>query len=142
MDRIPKRSLAVLTCMDARVDPFRILRAALGDIHVIRNAGGLVTDDALRSLVISQRFLNTNRIIVMMHTDCGMQGLDDDQAAASIAEETGHRPPFRLGGFDDLESELRHGVERLRGSDHLPHRDQISGSVYDVTSQTLKSVVP
>lgn len=142
MDRIPKRSLAVLACMDARVDPFRVLRAALGDIHVIRNAGGLVTDDALRSLVISQRFLNTNRIIVMMHTDCGMQGLDDDVAAAAIAEDVGRRPPFALGGFDDLESELLQGVERLRGSDLLLHRDQISGSVYDVTTHTLKSVVP
>jgi carbonic anhydrase len=139
--RTPKRRRAVVTCMDIRVDPLPALSLRAGDAHVIRNAGGVITDDVLRSLIVSQRKLHTTAIDVMMHTDCGMLGLDEEGLADEIAGETGR--PFRASfhGFADLETELRRGVEVLRASAALPRRDQIRGHVFDVTTQRVRKVV-
>ena len=137
---MPKRKQAVVTCMDTRLDPLRMLNAAIGDLHVIRNAGGLVTADVERSLVISQRRLRTTRIDVIMHTGCGMNGLDEDALRAEIVA-AGAEPPSRFGSFADLEGELRRGVALLRSNPVLKNRTQIRGYVYDVSTSTLKLLV-
>jgi carbonic anhydrase len=121
----PRRRIAVLTCMDARIDPLAVLGLELGDAHVIRNAGGLVTDDAIRSLGVSQRALGTTEIVVVMHEDCGMEGA-----------------PEELGGFDDLETELRNGLARLRDSDALVTRDRIRGLVFDPHTGSVREADP
>ncbi len=121
----PRRGIAVLTCMDARIDPLAVLGLELGDAHVIRNAGGLVTDDAIRSLSASQKLLGTSEIVVLMHEDCGMDG-----------------GPKELGGFDDLEAELRNGLARLRESDALVTRDRIRGLVLDPHTGSVREVDP
>lgn len=136
----PSRQLAVISCMDARVDPIRILNAVPGEIHVIRNAGGLVTDDVLRSLLISQHRLGTRRVLVMMHTDCGMLGLSDDAERDRIAEETGERPPFALGGFRHLEERLAQSVDAVRSSGFLLHTDSVTGAIYDIDQDRLSTV--
>ena len=125
--------------MDARIDPWRLLNAGLGDIHVIRNAGALVTPDAERSLVVSQRALNTTRIDVIMHTRCGMLGFDDAGANAELAEAGA--PPINFGGFGDLETELRRGVAHLRSNPALLHRNAVRGYLYDIDSAQLRLVV-
>ena len=137
---VPKRKQVVVTCMDTRLDPLRMLNAAIGDLHVLRNAGGLVTADVERSLVISQRRLQTTRIDVIMHTSCGMNGLDEDALRAEIAS-AGAEPPSRFGSFADLEAELRRGVALLRSNPALQNRTQIRGYVYDLGTSTLKLVV-
>jgi carbonic anhydrase len=119
----PRRKLAVLTCMDARIEPLSLLRLEVGDAHVIRNAGGLVTDDALRSLSASQSMLDTEEIVLVMHEDCGMQGAPRD-----------------IGGFEDLEATLRDGMERLRTSEELAARDQIRGFIFDPETGALREV--
>jgi carbonic anhydrase len=121
----PRRKLAVLACMDARMDLFLMLGLARGDAHIIRNAGGLVTDDALRSLVVSQRLLGTEEIVVLMHDGCGLHG---------AAEE-------HLGAFADLEATLRSGLARLRSSPELPARDRIRGFIFDPESGALREVM-
>src|SRR5688572_27184691 len=121
----PRRGLAVLTCMDARIEPLSLLGLEVGDAHVIRNAGGLVTDDAVRSLGVSQRALGTSEIVVVMHEDCGMEGASAE-----------------LGGFDDLETELREGLARLRESDALVTRDRIRGLVFDPHTGSVREVDP
>ncbi len=138
----PSRRLAVLTCMDARIDPWRLLDAGLGEIHVVRNAGGLVTDDAIRSLVISQRILRTRRVDVIMHTQCGLHRLDERSLIRAIRRDDPGSDLSELGSFTDLEAELRRGVERLRSTAALPHRDRIRGHVYDVDSGRLSLIVP
>lgn len=138
----PARHHAIVTCMDVRVDPLAAVSMRQGDAHVIRNAGGIVSTDALRSLVISQRKLGTRSIDVMMHTHCGVLGLDQAELAAEVAVDApGSRVPD-FHGFADLEAELRRGVEMLRTSPLLPARDRIRGLVFDVATQRAAVVVP
>lgn len=136
----PGRKVAVLACMDARLDPNRALGLTEGDAHVIRNAGGVVTDDAIRSLTISQRLLGTTEIILIHHTDCGMLTFREDEVKASIAEDTGIRPPFAFEAFDDLEGDVRQSIARIKASPFLPHTDAVRGFVYEVESGRLREV--
>jgi len=136
----PARRVAVLACMDARLDPARVLGLEEGDAHVIRNAGGVVTDDAIRSLAISQHLLGTEEVILIHHTRCGMLGLSDDEFGARLERESGERPPWPALGFDDLEQSVRNSIDRLERSPFLPHRDRIRGFVYDVESGRLHEV--
>lgn len=135
--RIPRRHLAVVTCMDARIDPFRTLNAQVGDIHVLRNAGGVVTDDVVRSLVISTRVMSVSRVQLIMHTDCGAMGLDQ----AAIERQTGRKLPFDLHAVSNLEEELARGVERLRTDPLLDLPAGVTGYVYHVDSGRLARVV-
>lgn len=135
----PSKKVAVLACMDARMDVHRILGLAEGDAHVIRNAGGAVTEDAIRSLLVSQRILGTREVIVIHHTDCGMAGLREEEVAKEIEEETGIVPPFPLGGFADLEQHVRDSVAKIRGNPLLPV-DEVRGFVYDVATGALREV--
>jgi carbonic anhydrase len=130
--RVPARRTAIVTCMDARIDPLAALGMHLGDAHVIRNAGGLVTDDAIRSLAISQRMLHTRSVVIVGHTDCGLEGLDDDEALRSIKAGTGHAPPWRPGGFTSVDETVRESVRAVRESPFVPHRDDVRGYVHDV----------
>lgn len=133
----PAKRLAVVTCMDGRIDPLRVLGMGLGDIHMIRNAGGIVTEDVLRSLLVSQRMLGTREVLIFMHTDCGLAGLDDKRERAAAEAELGHRVPFEFGGFSDLEARVRASVLAAQICQYLPHRDQITGGIYDVESAVL-----
>ena len=135
----PRRKLAVLACMDARLDPHTLLGLELGDAHVIRNAGGLVTDDAVRSLSASQRLLGTEEVVVMMHDDCGLEGASDEEFARALSEE-GAQPGWRLGAFDDVEAVLRDGLARLRASPELPARDDIRGVIFDPRTGTQREI--
>ncbi|HEX6417928.1 MAG TPA: carbonic anhydrase [Acidimicrobiales bacterium] len=137
----PTRRAAVVTCMDARIDLFAALGLALGEVHVIRNAGGIVTDDVLRSLVLSQRKLGTREVLLAQHTDCGLHGLDDDALTAEVEAEAGARPPFAFGGFTDLDASVRASLACLRGAPFVPHRDAVRGFVYDVATGRLREVV-
>jgi carbonic anhydrase len=136
----PARRAAIVTCMDARMDVYAILGLAPGDCHVIRNAGGVVTDDAIRSLTISQRLLGTEEIVVIHHTGCGMLGVDDDAFRASIESDTGIRPPWSAEAFTDLDAEARQSLARLRRSPFLPHGDRARAFVYDVETGRLREV--
>ncbi len=140
LPKSPRKNTAVIACIDARVDPTRILGGEQGDYHVIRNAGGLVTDDALRSLMVSQ-FRGTTRVIVMMHTDCGAMAYPADAERTRLEATTGERIPFDLHPFDDLEGTLRTGVQRLRETSLLPHRNFIRGFIYDVETGRVRTVV-
>jgi carbonic anhydrase len=122
MSARPRKKLAVLACMDARLNPYELLGLERGDAHIVRNAGGLVTDDALLSLSVSQRLLGTEELVVVMHRDCGMEGADEP------------------GGFADVEEELRRGLERLRADQRLPHRDRIRGLIYDPADGSLEEI--
>jgi carbonic anhydrase len=137
----PRLRLAVVTCMDARFDVNRALGLKEGDAHVLRNAGGLVSDDVLRSLVLSQQLLGTTEVMVIQHTDCGVHRLHDDELAARLTTRTGETPPFAFGGFPDLDDSVRNGVQRVRTCPWLPSVDFVRGYVYDVTSATLRQVV-
>jgi carbonic anhydrase len=136
----PARKLAVVACMDARLDVHRILGLEEGEAHVIRNAGGVVTDDAVRSLAISQRLLGTEEIVLIHHTDCGMLTFTDDQVKAQIEADTGIRPAFALEAFPDLERDVRQSVARIQASPFIPHKDHIRGFVYDVHTGRLNEV--
>ncbi|MGH2914659.1 MAG: beta-class carbonic anhydrase [Solirubrobacteraceae bacterium] len=136
----PARKLAVLACMDARLDVYRILGLVPGEAHVIRNAGGLATDDAIRSLAISQRELGTEEILLMHHSGCGMLGLDDAEFAAAIERETGSRPPWAAGGFADLDASVRASIARIRESPFLRHKRAIRGFVYELEAARLREV--
>ena len=138
----PARKLAVVACMDARLNVHRILGLKPGDAHVIRNAGGGVTEDVIRSLTISQRLLGTEEIILIHHTDCGMLTFKDDDVKEQIAGDTGIRPPFALEAFADLEADVRQSKARIEASPFIPHKDQIRGFVYDVKSGRLNEVSP
>ena len=133
----PNKRMAVVTCMDGRIDPMRILAMGLGDIHMIRNAGGIVTEDVLRSLLVSQRLLGTREVLIFMHTDCGLYGLDEPKVRAAAEAETGQRIPFELGAFKDLEARVRASILAAQICRYLPHRDRIAGGVYDVQSAVL-----
>jgi len=136
----PRRKVAVLACMDARMDLFMMLGLKRGDAHIIRNAGGLVTDDALRSLSVSQRLLDTEEIVVVMHRDCGLHGASEDQFAESLARD-GATPTWRLGAFEDLEATLRDGLARLRSSPELRARDLIRGFIFNPEDGVLREIV-
>ena len=136
----PAKKLAVLACMDARLDVHAILGLQPGDAHVIRNAGGVATDDAIRSLVISQRLLGTEAIVLLHHTDCGMLTFSDDELKRQIEAETGIRPPFAFEAFPDLEADVRQSVARIVASPFVPRKDSIRGFVYDVRTGKLQEV--
>lgn len=136
----PRLHLAIVTCMDSRIDMFRIFGLQVGDAHVLRNAGGLVTDDMVRSLVLSQRLLGTREVVVMMHTSCGVHGLRDDDLIARVTAETLEEPPFTFGGFQDLEQSVRDGVQRVRSSPWLPGREFVRGFIYDVETARVHEV--
>lgn len=140
LPRMPAKGVAVLACMDARLDPALALGLGEGDAHVIRNAGGVVTDDAIRSLMISQRLLRTTEILLIQHTDCGMQSITDEDLKERIRQETGHQPPFELGVFADLDEHVRESISRLQASPFIAHKDAIRGFVYDVTSGRLREI--
>jgi carbonic anhydrase len=135
----PRRKVAVLSCMDTRIDLFPMLGLQRGDAHIIRNAGGLVTDDAIRSLSSSQRLLGTEEIVVVMHEGCGLHGASEDAFAQALAAD-GVLPTWRLGAFDDIEATLRHSLVRLRSSPELPARDHIRGFIFDPESGALREV--
>ena len=136
----PGRGVAVVACMDARLHVSALLGLEVGDAHIIRNAGGVVTDDAIRSLVISQRLLGTKEIILIHHTDCGMVTFSDDDVKAQIKEDTGIRPPFALEAFPDAADDVRQSIARIKTSPFIPHRDSVRGFVYDVTTGRLREV--
>lgn len=136
----PARRVAVLACMDARLDPAKALGLAEGDAHVIRNAGGVASDDALRSLVISQRLLGTQEIVLIHHTDCGMETFKDDEVKNQIEAATGIRPTFALEAFADAEADVKQTAARIKASPFLPHKT-IRGFVYEVESGRLREVV-
>lgn len=136
----PARKLVVVACMDARLDVHRILGLDAGDAHVIRNAGGVVSDDAIRSIVISQRLLGTREIALIHHTDCGMLTFRDDDVKDAIEADTGLRPAFALEAFGDLEQDVRQSLARIRSSPFIPHKDQARGFVYDCATGRLNEV--
>jgi carbonic anhydrase len=136
----PARKLAVVACMDARVDPAKVLGLNEGDAHVIRNAGGVVSDDALRSLAISQNLLGTEEIILIHHTDCGMLTFTDDEFARKLEQETGSRPDWHAHAFDDLETNLKSSIDKIRSSPFVPKTDNIRGFVYEVETGRLREV--
>jgi carbonic anhydrase len=135
----PGRRVAVLACMDTRIDLFAMLGLRRGDAHLLRNAGGLVTDDAIRSLSVSQRRLGTEEVVVVMHDGCGLLGADDEAFARELAAD-GAAPAWRIGGFADVEQALRDGLARLRSSPELPRRDRINGFVFDPEAGSLRGV--
>lgn len=136
----PGRRVAVVACMDARLNVYGMLGLTEGDAHVIRNAGGVVSDDVVRSLAISQRLLGTREIVLVHHTDCGMLTFRDDELKAQIEADTGLRPPFALEAFADLDADVRQSLRRVRSSPYIPHRDRVRGFVYEVESGRLREV--
>ena len=137
----PSRRTAVVACMDARMDVHRILGLAEGEAHVIRNAGGVVTEDVIRSLLISQRMLGTEEIVLLHHTSCGMQTFRDDEVKDQILAEEGLRPPFALEAFTDLDEDVRQSIARIKASPFVPRKDAIRGFVYEVETGRLREVV-
>jgi len=135
----PRRKVAVLACMDTRIDLFPMLGLQRGDAHIIRNAGGLATDDAIRSLSVSQRLLGTEDVVVVMHEGCGLHGASEDEFAHALAAD-GVLPTWRLGAFADVEATLRDSVARLRSSPELPHRDHVRGFIFDPEDGSLREV--
>jgi carbonic anhydrase len=136
----PSRRVAVVACMDARLDVYRMLGLEEGEAHVIRNAGGVVTDDVIRSLTISQRLLGTREVVLIHHTDCGMVTFTDDALKAQIQQETGIRPSFSFEAFPDLEEDVRQSVRRIQASPFVPHKDNVRGFVYEVETGRLREV--
>jgi carbonic anhydrase len=136
----PAKKLAVVACMDARLDVHKILGIQEGDAHVIRNAGGAVTDDAIRSLAISQRLLGTREIILIHHTDCGMLTFQDDDVKKQIEKETGLRPAFALEAFADLDEDVKQSIARIKASPFIPNKSSVRGFVYDVRTGKLNEV--
>jgi carbonic anhydrase len=137
----PSRHVAVVACMDARLNVYAILGLKDGEAHVIRNAGGVVTDDEIRSLAISQRLLGTTEIILIHHTDCGMLTFTDDDFKAAIAADTGIKPGWAAESFADLDADVRQSVARIKASPFIPRKDAIRGFVFDVTTGKLNEVV-
>ncbi|MEN9507329.1 MAG: hypothetical protein RI958_3255 [Actinomycetota bacterium] len=133
----PKRQLAIVACMDSRMNVFQILGLGYGDAHIIRNAGGVVTDDVIRSLVMSQRFLGTREIVLVHHTNCGLQRVNEDQFKHEIEAETGLRPWWALESFTDPFANVRQSIRRLHLSPFIMHKEHISGFVYDVDTGLL-----
>jgi carbonic anhydrase len=140
LDVQPSRRLAIVTCMDSRLDVFAALGLGDGEAHVLRNAGGVVTDDTIRSLAISQRRLGTREVMLIHHTDCGMEKLTDDGFSEELRAETGTAPTFPIESFSDVEDSVRRSILRVRGSAFVPHRDAVRGFVYDVDTHRLREV--
>ena len=140
LDVRPRRRLAVVTCMDSRLDVFAALGLQDGEAHVQRNAGGVITDDVIRSLAVSQRRLGTRAVMLIHHTDCGMQALTDDGFRAELQEATGVAPAFAIESFTDVDADVRPSVRRVRRSPFLLHTDLVRGFVYDVDSHRLREV--
>ncbi len=136
----PARHLAVLACMDARLDVYRILGLAEGEAHVIRNAGGVVTDDEIRSLAISQRLLGTREIILIHHTDCGMLTFTDEDFRSQLERETGSKPEWAAETFSDLDENVRESIRRITASPFIPQKDAVRGFVFDVATGRLREV--
>ena len=136
----PSRHTAVVACMDARLNVYGVLGLKEGESHVVRNAGGVTTDDVIRSLAISQRLLGTTEIILIHHTDCGMLTFTDDAFKRSIQDETGIKPPWSAESFTDLEEDVRQSIARIKASPFIPHKDAIRGFVFDVATGKLNEV--
>lgn len=136
----PAKGVAVVACMDARLNVYGILGLQEGEAHVIRNAGGVVTDDAIRSLAISQRLLGTREIVLIHHTECGMLTFHDDDFKRSIQDEVGIKPTWSAESFSDLEEDVRQSIKRITASPFLPHTDQVRGFVFDVATGELREV--
>jgi carbonic anhydrase len=136
----PGRKVAIVACMDARLSPFALLGLEVGDAHVIRNAGGVITEDEIRSLAISQRLLGTEEIILLHHTDCGMQTFTDDEFRQSIQEETGIKPTWSAECFSDVDEDLRQSLARIQASPFIPKKDSVRGFVYEVETGRLREV--
>jgi carbonic anhydrase len=137
----PSRHVAVVACMDARLNVYGILGLNDGEAHVIRNAGGVITDDEIRSLTISQRLLGTQEIILIHHTDCGMLTFTDDDFKASIQQDTGIKPEWAAEAFPDLDEDVRQSINRIKASPFIPHKDSVRGFVFDVATGKLNEVV-
>jgi carbonic anhydrase len=140
LPRAPAKRVAVVACMDARLSVYRALGLEEGDAHVIRNAGGVVTDDAIRSLAISQRLLGTEEIILIHHTGCGMLTFSDDEFSASIERDTGIKPGWAAEAFADLDASVRQSIARIKASPFIPRKDSIRGFVYEIESGRLREV--
>jgi len=137
----PGRKIAILACMDARLNPYGLLGLNEGDAHVIRNAGGVVTDDEIRSLSISQRLLGTEEIVLIHHTDCGMLTFTDDEFKRSIQDEVGIKPEWAAESFNDLDEDVRQSIGRIKASPFIPLKDNVRGFVYDVATGILREVI-
>jgi len=137
----PAKRIAVVACMDARLETGALLGLMEGDAHVIRNAGGVVTDDVIRSLTISQRLLGTREVMLIHHTDCGMLTFEDRELKQQIADETGIKPQFAMEAFEDPDVDVRQSIARIKASPYVPHKDQVRGFVYDVETGRLREVV-
>jgi carbonic anhydrase len=140
VDIQPSLRLAIITCMDSRLDVFATLGLEDGQAHILRNAGGVVTDDVIRSLAISQRILQTKFVMVIHHTDCGMEKITDDGFRAQLQADTGVAPAFAIETFTDVEADVRQSVARIRHSQFVPHRDHVRGFIYDVDSHSLSEI--
>jgi carbonic anhydrase len=140
LDLRPSRRLAIVTCMDSRLDVFAGLRLGDGEAHILRNAGGVITDDVIRSLAVSQRRLGTREVMLIHHTDCGMQALTDDGFRAELQQATGVAPAFAIESFKDLDADVRQSILRVRRSPFLLHRDVVRGFVYDVDTHLLREI--
>ena len=136
----PAKGVAVVACMDARLNIYGMLGLQEGDAHVIRNAGGVITDDEIRSLAISQRLLGTREVILIHHTECGMLTFTDDELKAQIQEEVGIKPHFPMESFSDLEEDVRQSIARIQASPFIPHKDSVRGFVYEVETGRLREV--
>lgn len=136
----PSKQVAVVACMDARLNVYGILGLGDGEAHVIRNAGGVVTDDEIRSLAISQRLLGTREIVLIHHTECGMLTFTDDAFKRSLQDETGIKPSWAVEAFADLDEDLRQSIARIRSSPFIPHKDSVRGFVFDVGTGKLREV--
>ena len=140
LPRLPGRRIAIVACMDARLNPYTLLGLQDGDAHVIRNAGGVITDDEIRSLSISQRLLGTEEIVLIHHTDCGMLTFTDDEFRRSIQEETGIKPGWAPEAFPDVDEDVRQSLARVKVSPFIPRKDSVRGFVYEVETGRLREV--
>jgi carbonic anhydrase len=140
LDVKPRRRLAIVTCMDSRLDVFAALGLHHGEAHILRNAGGVITDDVIRSLAVSQRRLGTREVMLIHHTDCGMQTLTDDGFRAELQDATGVAPAFAIESFTDVDADVRQSILRVRRSGFVPHREQVRGFVYDVDTHELREI--
>jgi len=136
----PAKGVAVVACMDARLNVYGLLGLAEGDAHVIRNAGGVITDDEIRSLAISQRLLGTREVVLIHHTDCGMLTFGDDEFRRQVQHDTGIKPEWAAEAFDDLEEDVRQSLARIKASPFIPHKESVRGFVYDVKTGNLTEV--
>ena len=136
----PAKQIAIVTCMDARLSPYVMLGLSEGDAHVIRNAGGVITDDEIRSLMISQRLLGTREVMLIHHTNCGMLTFSEEEVKGQIQEEIGIKPPFALEPFTDLEENVRQSIKRIEASPFIPHKDSVRGFIYEVETGRLREV--